>query len=162
MSETKTKKTIDKTQKKIEKAEDPKPKAVLPKIEITETLEKLMPNFDNIDNGINEKTVPMSKLRQTIARRLKDAQNNAAILTTFNEVDMSSIMNLRKKTRGISKKHGVKLGIMSFFVKACTKVLKEIPEVNSEIFQDKIVYKNYFDIGVAIGSEKGPGSSNYS
>ncbi len=156
VSEAKTKKTIDKTQKKIEKAEDPKPKAVLPKIEITETLEKLMPNFDNIDNGINEKTVPMSKLRQTIARRLKDAQNNAAILTTFNEVDMSSIMNLRKKKQeAFQKKHGVKLGIMSFFVKACTKVLKEIPEVNSEIFQDKIVYKNYFDIGVAIGSEKG-------
>ena len=98
----------------------------------------------------------MSKLRQTIARRLKEAQNTAAILTTFNEVDMSSIMTLRKKSQtSFQKKHGVKLGIMSFFIKACVEVLKEIPEINSEIYKDKIIYKNYFDIGVAIGSEKG-------
>ena len=113
-------------------------------------------NFDKNENKSDEKTVPMSKLRQTIARRLKDAQNTAAILTTFNEVDMSSIMALRKKSQvSFQKKHGVKLGIMSFFIKACVDVLKEIPEINSEIFEDKVIYKNYFDIGVAIGSEKG-------
>ena len=113
-------------------------------------------NFDKNENKSDEKTVPMSKLRQTIARRLKDAQNTAAILTTFNEVDMSSIMALRKKSQAsFQKKHGVKLGIMSFFIKACVDVLKEIPEINSEIFEDKVIYKNYFDIGVAIGSEKG-------
>ena len=113
-------------------------------------------NFDKNENKPDEKTVPMSKLRQTIARRLKDAQNTAAILTTFNEVDMSSIMALRKKSQvSFQKKHGVKLGIMSFFIKACVDVLKEIPEINSEIFEDKVIYKNYFDVGVAIGSEKG-------
>ena len=115
-----------------------------------------LPNFDKDDSTLNEKTIPMSKLRQTIARRLKEAQNTAAILTTFNEVDMSAIMSLRKKEQtSFQKKHGVKLGIMSFFVKACTEVLKEIPEINSEIHEDKIIYKNYFDIGIAIGSEKG-------
>ena len=115
-----------------------------------------LPNFDKNENDNNEKTVPMSKLRQTIARRLKDAQNTAAILTTFNEVDMSSIMAMRKKNQvSFQKKYGVKLGIMSFFIKACIEVLREIPEINSEIFEDKIIYKNYFDIGVAIGSEKG-------
>jgi len=113
-------------------------------------------NFDKNENNPDEKTVPMSKLRQTIARRLKDAQNTAAILSTFNEVDMSSIMALRKKSQvSFQKKHGVKLGIMSFFIKACVDVLKEIPEINSEIFEDKVIYKNYFDVGVAIGSEKG-------
>ena len=113
-------------------------------------------NFDIETGNQNEKTIPMSKLRQTIARRLKDAQNTAAILTTFNEVDMSAIMSLRKKEQAsFKKKYGVKLGIMSFFVKACTDVLKEIPEINSEIYENKIIYKNYFDIGIAIGSEKG-------
>ena len=87
---------------------------------------------------------------------MKDAQNTAAILTTFNEVDMSAIMSLRKTEQtSFKKKYGVKLGIMSFFVKACTDVLKEIPEINSEIYENKIIYKNYFDIGIAIGSEKG-------
>ena len=106
-----------------------------------------IPNFDSNVDSSNEKTVPMSKLRQTIARRLKDAQNTAAILTTFNEVDMSAIMNLRKKQQAaFQKKHEVKLGIMSFFIKACVDVLKEIPEINSEIYEDKIIYKNYFDI----------------
>ena len=115
-----------------------------------------LPNFDKDDSTLDEKTIPMSKLRQTIARRLKEAQNTAAILTTFNEVDMSAIMSLRKKEQtSFQKKHSVKLGIMSFFVKACTEVLKEIPEINSEIHEDKIIYKNYFDIGIAIGSEKG-------
>tara|TARA_B100001287_G_scaffold193597_1_gene163690 strand:+ start:630 stop:1709 length:1080 start_codon:yes stop_codon:yes gene_type:complete len=120
------------------------------------TLETIISNFDETTNNEGERSVPMSKLRQTIARRLKDAQNTAAILTTFNEVDMTAIMALRKKQQAaFQKKNGVKLGIMSFFIKACVQVLKELPEINSEIFEDKIIYKNYFDIGVAIGSEKG-------
>ena len=119
-------------------------------------LEPSISNFDEPADKEGERSVPMSKLRQTIARRLKDAQNTAAILTTFNEVDMSATMALRKKKQAaFQKKYGVKLGIMSFFVKACVQVLKELPEINSEIFEDKIIYKNYFDIGVAIGSEKG-------
>ena len=127
-----------------------------PKVVEVKALDMDIPNFDSNVDSSNEKTVPMSKLRQTIARRLKDAQNTAAILTTFNEVDMSAIMNLRKKQQAaFQKKHEVKLGIMSFFIKACVDVLKEIPEINSEIYEDKIIYKNYFDIGVAIGSEKG-------
>ena len=118
--------------------------------------EPAISNFDDLIDKEGERSVPMSKLRQTIARRLKDAQNTAAILTTFNEVDMTAIMTLRKKQQAtFQKKHGVKLGIMSFFVKACVQVLKELPEINSEIFEDKIIYKKYFDIGVAIGSEKG-------
>ena len=118
--------------------------------------EPAISNFDDLVDKEGERSVPMSKLRQTIARRLKDAQNTAAILTTFNEVDMTAIMTLRKKQQAtFQKKHGVKLGIMSFFVKACVQVLKELPEINSEIFEDKIIYKKYFDIGVAIGSEKG-------
>ena len=120
------------------------------------SLQPSISNFDEPTDKEGERSVPMSKLRQTIARRLKDAQNTAAILTTFNEVDMTAIMALRKKQQAaFQKKHGVKLGIMSFFVKACVQVLKELPEINSEIFEDKIIYKNYFDIGVAIGSEKG-------
>ena len=119
-------------------------------------MESNLPNFDEENTSMNEKTIPMSKLRQTIARRLKEAQNTAAILTTFNEVDMSAIMSLRKKEqKNFQKQHGVKLGIMSFFVKACSDVLREIPEINSEIYENKIIYKNYFDIGIAIGSEKG-------
>ena len=122
----------------------------------TKNSEPTISNFDELTDKEGEKKVPMSKLRQTIARRLKDAQNTAAILTTFNEVDMTAIMALRKKQQAaFQKKHGVKLGIMSFFVKACVQVLKELPEINSEIFEDKIIYKNYFDIGVAISSEKG-------
>ena len=131
---------------KVEKSHENQPK----------NLEPAISNFDEQPDKEGERSVPMSKLRQTIARRLKDAQNTAAILTTFNEVDMTAIMALRKKQQAaFQKKHGVKLGIMSFFVKACVQVLKELPEINSEIFEDKIIYKNYFDIGVAIGSEKG-------
>ncbi len=146
----------EKTNELDKKQEIKDPKQVVQDIKTLESQKDVIPNFDREDNDLNEKIVPMSKLRQTIARRLKDAQNTAAILTTFNEVDMSSIMALRKKQQEtFQKKYGVKLGIMSFFVKACTKVLKEIPEINSEIFEEKVVYKNYFDIGVAIGSEKG-------
>ncbi|HRX36094.1 MAG TPA: 2-oxoglutarate dehydrogenase complex dihydrolipoyllysine-residue succinyltransferase [Aestuariivirga sp.] len=103
-----------------------------------------------------EERVRMSRLRLTIARRLKDAQNTAAMLTTFNEVDMSATMALRNQYKDVfEKKHGVKLGFMSFFVKACIQALKEIPAVNAEIDGDDIVYKNYYHIGVAVGTEKG-------
>jgi len=103
-----------------------------------------------------EERVRMSRLRLTIARRLKDAQNSAAMLTTFNEVDMTDVMALRNQYKELfEKKHGVKLGFMSFFVKAVVHALKEIPAVNAEIDGDDIVYKNYYHIGVAVGTEKG-------
>jgi 2-oxoglutarate dehydrogenase E2 component (dihydrolipoamide succinyltransferase) len=98
----------------------------------------------------------MTRLRQTIARRLKDAQNTAAMLTTYNEADMSAIMKLRKEVQDdFVAKHGVKLGFMSFFVKACVAALKDIPAVNAEIDGTDIIYKNYFDMGVAVGTPKG-------
>jgi 2-oxoglutarate dehydrogenase E2 component (dihydrolipoamide succinyltransferase) len=98
----------------------------------------------------------MSRLRSTIARRLKEAQNNAAMLTTFNEVDMSPVMAVRARYKdAFEQKHGVKLGFMSFFVKACVTALKEIPAVNAEIEGEDIIYKNYYDIGIAVGTEKG-------
>jgi 2-oxoglutarate dehydrogenase E2 component (dihydrolipoamide succinyltransferase) len=100
--------------------------------------------------------VRMSKLRQKIAERLKESQNTAAILTTFNEVDMTSVMALRGEYKdAFEKKHGVKLGFMSFFVKACVTALKELPAVNAEIDGTDIVYKNFYDIGVAVGSPQG-------
>src|SRR5207302_643841 len=108
------------------------------------------------DDAAREERVRMTKLRQTIARRLKDAQNIAAMLTTFNEVDMSAVMHLRSQYRDLfEKKHGVKLGFMGFFVKACVQALKEIPAVNAEIDGGDIIYKNYYHIGVAVGTEKG-------
>ncbi len=108
------------------------------------------------DDEAREERVPMSRLRQTIARRLKEAQNSAAMLTTFNEVDMSAIMALRKQYREpFEKKHGQKLGFMGFFVKACVQALREIPAVNGEIDGTDIVYKNYYHIGVAVGTERG-------
>lgn len=103
-----------------------------------------------------EERVRMSRLRQTIARRLKDAQNTAAMLTTFNEADMSAIMAARKTHQeAFVAKHGVKLGFMSFFVKACVNALKDIPNVNAEIDGDEIVYKNYYNMGVAVSTERG-------
>jgi len=100
--------------------------------------------------------VKMSRLRLKIAERLKESQNTAAILTTFNEVDMSSIMALRNEYKDtFEKKHGVKLGFMSFFIRACVAALKEIPAVNSEIDGTDIIYKNFYDIGVAVGSPQG-------
>ena len=100
--------------------------------------------------------VTMSRLRKTIAKRLKDAQNTAAILTTFNEVDMTELIKVRSEYKEFfEKKHGVKLGFMSFFVKACITALKEIPEVNAEIENDDIIYKNYYNIGVAVGTDQG-------
>jgi 2-oxoglutarate dehydrogenase E2 component (dihydrolipoamide succinyltransferase) len=108
------------------------------------------------DDAAREERVPMTRLRQTIARRLKDAQNTAAMLTTFNEVDMSAVMALRTQYKELfEKKHGVKLGFMGFFVRACIQALKEIPAVNAEIDGADIVYKNYYHIGVAVGIERG-------
>jgi len=103
-----------------------------------------------------EERVKMSRLRQTIARRLKDAQNTAAMLTTFNDVDMTNVMALRSQYKDLfEKRHGVKLGFMGFFVKACLQALKEIPSVNAEIDGGDIIYKNYYHIGVAVGTDKG-------
>jgi 2-oxoglutarate dehydrogenase E2 component (dihydrolipoamide succinyltransferase) len=108
------------------------------------------------DTGPREERVKMTRLRQTIARRLKEAQDTAAMLTTFNDVDMSAVMNLRKKHKdAFEKKHGAKLGFMSFFVKACVQALKEIPAVNAEIDGTDIIYKNFYHIGVAVGTDKG-------
>jgi 2-oxoglutarate dehydrogenase E2 component (dihydrolipoamide succinyltransferase) len=108
------------------------------------------------DDEAREERVKMTRLRQTIARRLKDAQNTAAMLTTFNEVDMKAVMDLRARYKDIfEKKHGVKLGFMGFFTKAVTHALKEIPSVNAEIDGTDIIYKNYAHIGVAVGTDKG-------
>jgi 2-oxoglutarate dehydrogenase E2 component (dihydrolipoamide succinyltransferase) len=106
--------------------------------------------------GDREERVRMSRLRQTIARRLKEAQNTAAMLTTFNEVDMTAVMALRNQYKdAFEKRHGVKLGFMSFFVKACIAALKDVPAVNAEIDGGDLVYKNHYDIGIAVGTEKG-------
>jgi 2-oxoglutarate dehydrogenase E2 component (dihydrolipoamide succinyltransferase) len=103
-----------------------------------------------------EERVRMTRLRATIARRLKEAQNTAAMLTTFNEADMSQVMAARAKYKDtFEKKHGVKLGFMSFFVKACVAALREIPSVNGEIDGDDIIYKNFYDIGIAVGTDRG-------
>jgi 2-oxoglutarate dehydrogenase E2 component (dihydrolipoamide succinyltransferase) len=108
------------------------------------------------ETGEREQRVKMTRLRATIARRLKEAQNTAAMLTTFNEADMTEIMALRKTHQeGFEKRHGVRIGFMSFFVKACVNALREIPAVNAEIDGDDIIYKNYYDIGVAVGTDKG-------
>ncbi len=108
------------------------------------------------DDAAREERVKMTRLRQTIARRLKDAQNTAAMLTTYNEVDMSAIMALRNEYKDVfEKKHGVKLGFMSFFVKACCHALVEVPEVNAEIDGTDVVYKNFVHMGVAVGTPSG-------
>ena len=108
------------------------------------------------DDAAREERVRMTRLRQTIARRLKDAQNTAAMLTTFNEVDMTHVMALRNQYRDLfEKKHAVKLGFMGFFVRACVQALKEIPSVNAEIDGTDIVYKNYYHVGVAVGTDRG-------
>jgi 2-oxoglutarate dehydrogenase E2 component (dihydrolipoamide succinyltransferase) len=106
--------------------------------------------------GEGEERVRMTRLRQTIAHRLKEAQNTAAMLTTFNDVDMSAVMHMRSQYKEpFEKKHGVKLGFMGFFVKACIAALKDIPAVNAEIDGEDIVYKNYYHVGVAVGTDKG-------
>jgi 2-oxoglutarate dehydrogenase E2 component (dihydrolipoamide succinyltransferase) len=108
------------------------------------------------DDAAREERVRMTRLRQTIARRLKDAQNTAAMLTTFNEVDMGHVMALRNQYKDLfEKKHGVKLGFMGFFVRACVQALKEIPAVNAEMDGTDLIYKNYYHIGVAVGTERG-------
>ena len=114
------------------------------------------PRATTPDDSAREERVRMTKLRQTIARRLKDAQNTAAMLTTFNEVDMSEVMALRARYKdAFEKKHAAKLGFMGFFVKACVQALKEIPAVNAEIDGADLVYKNYYHIGIAVGTDKG-------
>jgi 2-oxoglutarate dehydrogenase E2 component (dihydrolipoamide succinyltransferase) len=108
------------------------------------------------DDAAREERVPMTRLRQTISRRLKEAQNTAAMLTTFNEVDMSAVMHLRSQYKdAFEKRHGVKLGFMGLFVRACVQALKEIPAVNAEIDGSDIIYKNYYHIGVAVGTDRG-------
>jgi 2-oxoglutarate dehydrogenase E2 component (dihydrolipoamide succinyltransferase) len=108
------------------------------------------------DDAAREERVKMTRLRATIARRLKEAQNTAAMLTTFNEVDMSAVMHMRNQYKDLFEKtHGVKLGFMGFFVKACVRALKDIPAANGEIDGSDIIYKNYYHIGVAVGTEKG-------
>jgi 2-oxoglutarate dehydrogenase E2 component (dihydrolipoamide succinyltransferase) len=108
------------------------------------------------DDAAREERVKMTRLRQTIARRLKDVQNTAAMLTTFNEVDMSHIMAMRVQYKDVfEKKHGSKLGFMGFFTKACVQALKDIPAANAEIDGTDLIYKNYYHIGVAVGTDKG-------
>ena len=108
------------------------------------------------EDAAREERVKMTRLRQTIARRLKDAQNTAAMLTTYNEVDMTAVMDLRKEYKdAFEKRHGVKLGFMSFFVKACCAALKEVPEVNAEIDGTDVVYKNFVHMGIAVGTPTG-------
>jgi 2-oxoglutarate dehydrogenase E2 component (dihydrolipoamide succinyltransferase) len=108
------------------------------------------------NDAAREERVRMTRLRQTIAQRLKDAQNTAAILTTFNDVDMSAVMKLRSEYKDLfQRRHGVKLGFMAFFVKACLQALREIPAVNAEIDGEDIIYKNYYHIGVAVGTDRG-------
>ncbi|MGB3445451.1 MAG: 2-oxoglutarate dehydrogenase complex dihydrolipoyllysine-residue succinyltransferase, partial [Xanthobacteraceae bacterium] len=107
-------------------------------------------------DAAREERVKMTRLRQTIARRLKDVQNTAAMLTTFNEVDMSNLMALRSQYKDVfEKKHGTKLGFMGFFTKACVQALKDIPAVNAEIDGTDLIYKNYYHIGVAVGTDRG-------
>jgi 2-oxoglutarate dehydrogenase E2 component (dihydrolipoamide succinyltransferase) len=109
-----------------------------------------------LDDAAREERVRLTKLRQTIARRLKDAQSNAAMLTTFNEVDMSEVMALRTRYRdAFEKKHGAKLGFMGFFAKACVQALKDVPAVNAEIDGADLVYKNYYHLGIAVGTDRG-------
>ncbi len=108
------------------------------------------------ETGPREERVKMTKLRAAIARRLKESQNTAAILTTFNDIDMTNCMALRAEYKDhVEKKYGIRLGFMGFFVKAAVQALKEIPEVNAQIDGDSLIYKNYYDIGVAVGTEQG-------
>jgi 2-oxoglutarate dehydrogenase E2 component (dihydrolipoamide succinyltransferase) len=109
-----------------------------------------------VSEASREERVRMTRLRQTIALRLKEAQNTAAMLTTFNDVDMSAVMAMRTQYKDLfERRHGVKLGFMGFFVKACIQALREIPAVNAEIDGEDIVFKNYYHIGVAVGTDRG-------
>ena len=124
---------------------------------IEETEESSPPRApSSIEDADREERVKMTRLRQTIAKRLKDSQNTAAMLTTYNEVDMTEVMSLRTEFKELfEKKHGTKLGFMSFFTKACCHALKEVPEVNAEIDATDIVYKNYVHMGIAAGTPTG-------
>ena len=128
---------------------------VVSSIQVPVTAQQMRaPSLPN--DAAREERVKMTRLRQTIARRLKDAQNTAAMLTTFNDVDMSEIMKLRSEYKDLfEKRHGMKLGFMGFFVRACLTALKEVPAVNAEIDGGDLVYKNYYHIGVAVGTERG-------
>jgi 2-oxoglutarate dehydrogenase E2 component (dihydrolipoamide succinyltransferase) len=127
-----------------------------PKIAAPAPVSMLSPVAPQGGIGVREERVKMTRLRRRIAERLKEAQNTAAMLTTFNEVDMTNVMALRNSYKDqFEKRHGIKLGFMSFFVKAAIAALKEIPEVNAEIQGDELVYKNYYDVGVAVGTENG-------
>ena len=132
-----------------------KEKPTINKLE-TKSSDQVIENTRNEDNANLEERIPMSRLRQAIARRLKEAQNTAAMLTTYNEVDMSALMEMRKNYQeSFEKKHGVRLGYMSFFVKASIDALNQFPAVNAEIDGNDIIYKNYYNIGVAVGTSQG-------
>ena len=151
----------EKQDKKEEVSEEVEVKDVEKEKPITNKLEvksnnQVTENIRNEDNVNLEERIPMSRLRQAIARRLKEAQNNAAMLTTYNEVDMSALMEMRKNYQeSFEKKNGVRLGYMSFFVKASIDALSEFPAVNAEIDGNDIIYKNYYNIGVAVGTSQG-------
>ena len=139
-------------------AAQPAPAAVIAPAEVPAPAPVTVPppRATTPDDSAREERVRMTKLRQTIARRLKDAQNTAAMLTTFNEVDMTEVMAMRARYKdAFEKKHGAKLGFMGFFVKSCVQALKEIPAVNAEIDGADLVYKNYYHLGIAVGTEKG-------
>ena len=132
-----------------------KEKPIINKLE-TKSSDQVIENTPNEDNANLEERIPMSRLRQAIARRLKEAQNTAAMLTTYNEVDMSALMEMRKNYQeSFEKKNGVRLGYMSFFVKASIDALNQFPAVNAEIDGNDIIYKNYYNIGVAVGTSQG-------
>ena len=132
-----------------------KEKPTINKLE-TKSSDQVIENTRNEDNVDLEERIPMSRLRQAIARRLKEAQNTAAMLTTYNEVDMSALMEMRKNYQeSFEKKNGVRLGYMSFFVKASIDALNQFPAVNAEIDGNDIIYKNYYNIGVAVGTSQG-------
>ena len=151
----------EKQDKKEEVSEEVEVKDVEKEKPITNKLEvksnnQVTENSRNEDNISLEERIPMSRLRQAIARRLKEAQNTAAMLTTYNEVDMSALMEMRKNYQeSFEKKNGVRLGYMSFFVKASIDALSEFPAVNAEIDGNDIIYKNYYNIGVAVGTSQG-------
>ena len=151
----------EKQDKKEEVSEEVEVKDVEKEKPITNKLEvksnnQVTENSQNEDNVNLEERIPMSRLRQAIARRLKEAQNTAAMLTTYNEVDMSALMEMRKNYQeSFEKKNGVRLGYMSFFVKASIDALSEFPAVNTEIDGNDIIYKNYYNIGVAVGTSQG-------
>ena len=151
----------EKQDKKEEVSEEVEVKDVEKEKPITNKLEvksnnQVTENIRNEDNVNLEERIPMSRLRQAIARRLKEAQNTAAMLTTYNEVDMSALMEMRKNYQeSFEKKNGVRLGYMSFFVKASIDALNQFPAVNAEIDGNDIIYKNYYNIGVAVGTSQG-------